>query len=96
MMSGIASRFQVPPICPTIFFAVFHAVALASAGSRLEPERKNKRVNEMKMKVRNIDQPLSNQGIGLNLKQLRWIQSTNVPKKKVPDHTTPIIKIGRA
>ena len=40
----------------TIWEAVFQAVSLASAGLRLEPERKNRRVKEMKMNVMSTDQ----------------------------------------
>ena len=44
-------RSQADPIWVTMFFAVFHASSFASAGSRLEPLRKNRRVKVMKTKV---------------------------------------------
>ena len=48
---GTMDRFQADPIWFTIFFAVFHACSFASAGSRLEPLRKNRRVKVMNTKV---------------------------------------------
>ena len=48
------------PIWVTISLAVCHAFSFAIAGSKSEPERKNNRVNDMKINVINIAQVRSN------------------------------------
>lgn len=48
---SVMGVFHAVPIWFTICVAVVQAVRLAIAGSRLEPERKNSRVNVMKTKV---------------------------------------------
>ena len=47
----IVSQRQAVPIWWTMFLAVFHATSFASAGSRLEPARKKRRVNVMNTNV---------------------------------------------
>ena len=46
--------FHKEPICVTISLAVCQAFSFAIAGSKSEPERKNNRVNEIKINVMNI------------------------------------------
>ena len=52
-MLGINDKSHLPPIWFTIFLAVSHATWFASAGSRLDHERKNRRVNVMNTNVWN-------------------------------------------
>ena len=53
---------QADPMELTILVAILHAVSLATAGFRLEPERKKRRVKVMKVKVTPMLHALSTQG----------------------------------
>ena len=90
MISGILLKSHAPPMRETIVFAVFHAVALASAGLRFEPERKNNRVNVMNMKVRKIDHPRFINGRGCFLNIALYMVPNRVPKNIIPLQTIPI------
>ena len=49
-----------------MFFAVVHASSFACAGSRLDPLRKNRRVNVMNTKVWKTDQAWEIQALALD------------------------------
>ena len=55
MIEGISEASHALSIWYTMFFAVLHATSFASAGFRLEPERKKSRVKVTNTKVISTD-----------------------------------------
>lgn len=87
MMDGICARCQCEPIWSIISEAVVQATSLASAGSRLEPERKNSRVKLIKRKVRKMFQADQARAVvravwGRRLSRVNPTKATAVQKKR--------------